>query len=268
MAFPDTVLEDRETLKDKTAKLGQIARTCSIFGVDTILVFRDPRGRGESGLIRKILEYLETPQYLRRRIFPLDEALRFAGLLPPLRIPSHKPKAPVERIRSGEFREGVVLADGRNVDVGLDQTLRLRQGVSPGRRVTVRVVSNRPLEGILAGRTDPNEYWGFEVEVCGLDDVLRDARFPLRLATSRKGDPLKDAIARLGDEFQTAKGVIAIFGSPSRGLFEMSRTIRERSTFVLNLYPEQRVATVRTEEAMASALYLLDVLTVLKNTKV
>src|SRR5271166_6181869 len=75
IAFPDTVLEDRDSLKDKTAKLGQIARMCSVYGVDIVTVFRDPRGRGESSLIRKILEYLETPQYLRRRLFPLDDSL-------------------------------------------------------------------------------------------------------------------------------------------------------------------------------------------------
>jgi predicted SPOUT superfamily RNA methylase MTH1 len=38
--------------------------------------------------------------------------------------------------------------------------------------------------------------------------------------------------------------------------------------FVVNLYPEQKAVTVRTEEAMGSVLYLLEVLSVLKNTKV
>src|SRR5580700_169795 len=111
IAFPDTVLEEHDSLREKTVKLGQIARACSVFGVDDVLVFRDPRG-GESGLIRRVLEYLETPQYLRKRLFPLDESLRYAGLLPPLRIPSHKPKVPVESLRPGDFREGVVLEDG------------------------------------------------------------------------------------------------------------------------------------------------------------
>src|SRR5271170_3150346 len=80
VAFPDTVLEEHsDSLRDKTAKLGQIARICSVFGVETVQVFRDPRGRGESALIKLILEYLETPQYLRRRLFALDESLKFAG---------------------------------------------------------------------------------------------------------------------------------------------------------------------------------------------
>ena len=79
--------EDREARSDRQGLLGLRGRPRR--------VFRDPRGGGESGLIRRVLEYLETPQYLRRRLFPLDESLKYAGLLPPLRIPSHKPKVPV-----------------------------------------------------------------------------------------------------------------------------------------------------------------------------
>lgn len=268
VAFPDTVLEDRESLKDKTAKLGQLARTCSVFGVDTVFIFRDPRGRGESSLIRKILEYLETPQYLRRRLFPLDDSLRFAGLLPPLRIPSHKPKVPLQRLKVGEFREGVALAGGRDIDIGLDQPLSIRQAAGEGKRVTVRIVSVSPLEGALVERTEPREYWGYSVEVGSLDEAISDRRFPMKVATSRLGDPLSAALARLGKELASSDGVMTIYGSPSRGLFDMSRNIREKVRFVINLYPEQATATVRTEEAMASALYLLEVLTALQNTKV
>ncbi len=48
----------------------------------------------------------------------------------------------------------------------------------------------------------------------------------------------------------------------------MTKNLRQRVGFVVNLYPEQHVVTVRTEEAMGSALYLLEVLSVSKNTKV
>jgi len=98
VSLPDTVLEEQESPRYKTAKLGLIARACAIYGVDLIEVFRDPGGKGESDAIRKVLEYLETPQYLRKRLYPLDEALRYAGLLPPLRIPSHRAKVPVDKV--------------------------------------------------------------------------------------------------------------------------------------------------------------------------
>ena len=158
VALPDTVLEEHSSLRDKTVKLGAIARSCSIFGVDSIQIFRDPRGKGEASLMKKVLEYRETPQYLRKRIFQFDESLKFAGLLPPLRIPSHKAKVPVEGLKVGEFREGFVLG-GNQVDIGLDQALRLKGTASSGGRATVRISNVSPLEGVLAKSTAPNKYF-------------------------------------------------------------------------------------------------------------
>jgi methyltransferase len=268
IAFPDTVLEEHDSLREKTVKLGQVARACSVFGVDDVLVFRDPRGRGESSLIRRVLEYLETPQYLRKRLFPLDESLKYAGLLPPLRIPSHKPKVPVESLRPGDFREGVVLEDGATVDVGLERPLALREKVRGPRRVTVKITSVTPFQGVLADRSQPREYWGYIVEDRSVEQVLSDSRFRLKIATSRLGVPLTACIGNLQGQVNGSEGIMVIFGSPSRGLFDLISDLPRRVEFVVNLYPEQHVATVRTEEAMSSALYLLEVLNISQNTKV
>jgi predicted SPOUT superfamily RNA methylase MTH1 len=249
-------------------KIGQIARACSVYGVDAVQIFRDPRGRGESSLIRHVLEYLETPQYLRRRLFPLDDSLRFAGLLPPLRIPSHRPKVPLARVSPGELREGVILADGGTVDVGLDSSVALRQRLGGNKRVTVRITSVAPLVGVVVERSEATEYWGYTVEVRSAEEVMTDHRFGMKIATSRLGDPLAGCLPQLRDEFIRSKSIMAIFGSPSRGLFDMVKNLRQKVRFVVNLYPEQKAVTVRTEEAMGSALYLLEVLSVLKNTKV
>ena len=268
MAIPDTVLEEQESLREKTVKIGQIARICSVFGVESIQVFRDPRGKGESALIKRVLEYLETPQYLRRRLFPLDESLKFAGLLPPLRIPSHKPKVSLNRLQIGEFRDGLVLADGRAVDVGLEKPLIMRQELGNERRITVKITSVMPLEGIVVDRSQTGEYWGYEVEVKSADEVLSNSRYGTRIATSRLGDPISSRVGDLRARLAGPKGVLLLFGSPSRGLFVMMRNLRQRVDFVLNLYPEQHSVTVRTEEAMSSGLYLLEILDALGNTKV
>jgi len=262
VAIPDTILEEHDTTRDKTMKLGQIARYCSIFGVDSVRVFHDPRGRGESRFMKLVLEYLETPQYLRKRLFPLSEDLRFAGLLPPLRIPSHKPKTPVDKLRPGEFREGVVLADGMNVDIGLDRPAILRTKENPQKRVTVKIVSKSTLhvEGLVVPREQVPEYWGYAVEVSSAG-ALNDPRFPLRIATSRRGDPLVAVSRSLKDRIQKAAGLMLLFGPPSRGLFEiLGRDLYEKVAFVVNLYPEQQVVTVRSEEAIFSALYLVELL--------
>jgi predicted SPOUT superfamily RNA methylase MTH1 len=262
IAIPDTVLEENGSLREKSVKLGTIARACAIYGVDVVQVFKDDKGRGESKLVKKVLEYLETPQYLRRKIFPLDEALRYAGLLPPLRIPSHKAKVPVEKLTVGEVREGVTNADG-GVDVGLDRPLRMRDRIGANRRVTVKVVSKDPVVVELIKREDVHEYWGYSVEIRSLEEVTSDARFGLKIATSRYGNSLQSQIFLLRESLQRASSALLLFGSPSRGLFDMiGPDLTKKANFVLNLFADQHVETVRTEEAIFAALNLVNALAV------
>ena len=262
IAIPDTVLEENGSLREKTVKLGAIARACAIYGVDLVEVFRDERGRGEARLIRKVLEYLETPQYLRRKLYPLDETLRYAGLLPPLRIPSHKAKVPLERLTVGEIREGVTDSEGR-VDVGLERPLLLKERVGARKRVTVKVVSKDPLTAELMRRQDVHEYWGFEVETVSLDETLSDSRFGLKIATSRYGNSLQSQVYMLREALLKGSSALLLFGSPSRGLFDIAGPeLTKRVNFVLNVFVDQHVETVRTEEAIAAALNLVNTLVI------
>jgi methyltransferase len=262
VALPDTLLEERGSLREKTVKLGYVARACSIFGVDLVQVYRDEGGRGEPRLIRKVLEYLETPQYLRRRLFPMDDELRYAGLLPPLRIPSHKPKVTLEELRIGAVREGVANRDG-TVDIGLDEMFTLAGRAQPDHRVTVQVESVDPPRASAVGKGGQHEYWGYAVEEGTLSEVLADGRFSLKLGTSRFGSDLKVALPELQAAVRSADSVSLVFGAPSRGLFDMvGPRLPERLGFVLNLFPEQHVQTVRTEEALLVGLGLLGSLSV------
>ena len=262
VALPDTVLEEHDSLREKTVKLGTIARSCAVYGVDTVVVFRDPKGRGESRLITRVLEYLETPQYLRRSLFGFDEALKYAGLLPPLRIPSHKPRIQVEKLKVGEIREGVTLSDG-SVNIGLEKHPYLGQPLGANKRVTVRITETTPLTGEVVAREAVHEYWGYAVEVRTLDELMADERFELKIATSRYGNGIRSILGSLRSAFEKANSVVLIFGSPSRGLFEIvGKDISTRVQFVVNLFGEQHVETVRTEEAIGAALYLVNMLSV------
>jgi methyltransferase len=262
IAIPDTVLEERGSPREKAVKLGSIARACAIYGVDAIEVYRDTKGLGESRMIRKVLEYLETPQYLRKRLFPMDAALQYAGILPPLKIPSHKSRVSLDQLRVGDVREGVTNADG-TVDVGLEKPLMMREGMDGNKRVTVRVASETPMMVEIVGREDAKAYWGYAVETKTVEEVLGDRRFGLKIATSRYGEPLRSQIDRLRGALAEAGSVLLIFGSPSRGLFDIiGKSLVDRVDFVLNLFVEQHVETVRTEEAISAALCLVDVLSV------
>ena len=262
ISIPDTVLEEKESPREKTAKLGTIARACAIYGVDVIEVFRDPRGGGEGPLVRKVLEYLETPQYLRRRLYPLDESLKYAGILPPLRIPSHKARVPLDRVAVGDVRDGVTNGDG-TVDLGLDATARLEGKFPAGRRVTAKIVAVKPLAAAAVAREEAGAYWGYSVEEKTCAGVLEDERFEVKVATSRLGMPLGSVFGPLGRAISGANGVKLIFGPPSRGLYEIfGQKLKDEVDFVVNLYPEQHVETVRTEEAISAGLGLVGVVSV------
>jgi methyltransferase len=260
VAVPDTLLEERASLRDKTVKLGIVARACAIYGVDIVEIFRDPKGHGELALTRKVLEFLETPQYLRKRLFPLDETLQYAGVLPPLRIPSHKPMTPVQGLKSGEVREGVTNSDG-TVDIGLEERARLEGSAKPNIRLTVQVRSKNPLIVVPIARENVPDYWGYIVESKSVEEVFNDRRFMLKLATSRLGDPLSLRLSEVRDSLGKAAGVKLVFGSPSRGLFDIAGPeLVKKSDFVLNLFAEQHVETVRTEEAIFAGLGLVNTL--------
>lgn len=109
----------------------------------------------------RLLEYLETPQYLRKKLFAMHPSLKHVGLLPPLDLPHH-----VRRDDEIAYREGVVetwdaegIADKKGkrratVDIGLDEPVALRaSNVTPGLRVTVRL-PHADKEG--ASRCGPN----------------------------------------------------------------------------------------------------------------
>jgi len=257
IAIPDTILEEKESLREKTSKLGSVARACAIYGVDLVQIFRDRSGKGELPLIRTVLEYLETPQYMRRRLFPINESLKFAGLLPPLRIPSHKPKIDASKIRPGEVREGVSNPDG-TVDIGLDVNPVVGPGLPGGRRVTVRIVSINPLRAEAVPREKVEDYWGYKVESKEVLELLAGKGGFLNIATSRLGDPLGASLSRLRTSMTSAGSIRLLFGSPSRGLFDIvGKDLRNKSQFVVNLFPEQHVETVRTEEAIFAGLGLV-----------
>jgi len=266
VAIPDTVLEEKDSQRDKTAKLGLIARACAIYGVDVIQVYRDEKKKGDPRLVMRVLEYLETPQYLRRRLFPIDDTLRFAGFLPPLKIPSHKPKIPVGNLSLGDVREGVTNTD-ETVDIGLDSNPKLRErrggGGATNRRVTVRIVSMEPLLAEEVRREQVGEYWGYTVEARAINEVFSDDRFRLVVSTSRIGSSLQSTLPSLRSAVSKAEGVKLVFGSPSRGLFDIvGPRLTEVSDFVVNLFADQHVETVRSEEAIFAALGLLNILAV------
>ncbi len=273
IAVPASIVSDTPHLREKTAKVGLIGRAAAIFRVDEILVYRDdPQNeqRGDLELVAKLLSYLETPQYLRKRLFKLEPRLLYAGILPPLRTPHHPASGKVEDLRVGEYRDGVVLSDikeGLLVDIGVTSAVLLRdKDHRVGERLTLQVVkASGRVEVQVADRTDVPDYWGYKVRIerTSLREAVKNARADLAIGTSRQGSDVASVADELADKWKAASNVLVIFGSPARGLFEIAADegvpLEELLDFVVNTVPGQGTETVRTEEAVLASLAVLNV---------
>ena len=273
IAVPASVISDTPHLREKTAKIGLIGRAAAIFRVDEIVVYRDsPKAAQDADLdfIATLLRYMETPQYLRKRLFGIEPRLQFAGVLPPLRTPHHPVSGKTRDLLAGEYREGVVLSEtkeGLLVDVGVEQLALLREKQHAlGERLTLQIVKTAgQVEAQTASRADVPDYWGYTVRVerrslrCAVEGTGAD----LALGTSRKGSAFTEVADVLGSRWKQANTILVVFGSPTRGLREIAVDegvhLERLVDFVVNTVPGQGTETVRTEEALLATFAVLNV---------
>ena len=193
VAIPESALSDESLKIDKTRKISVLARACAIFKIDTIYVYQEGNKKTDPGLMVMILRYLETPQFLRRRLFPKMNDLKFAGVLHPLKIPSHNTPVNSKKIKAGDIREGIVVSSKgeKFVDVGINQLIRYYgNNNANGKRVTIKFKEGYPKLSIKdIDRSEVPEYWGYSVkERANLFSILSEWKGNI-IITSRKGKP-------------------------------------------------------------------------------
>jgi methyltransferase len=268
VAIPDSCLSDEQTLRDKTLKLSQIARASSIFRVKNIYLYQDrdtQAKKADRRLIKLILRYLDTPQYLRKTLFPHMQELRYAGLLPPIKAPHHKEWHNMKSAKEGEIRVGVVVKVKEKlfVDVGLGSLVPLEEKAPVGAKLNVKLKSSFPnLRAEKIDQQDITSYWGFQVhEARSLKTLLDEIRDSVVIITSRQGKSLKNFKSQLSNELAFKKGILLIFGSPRKGVHQiLSSEGYDISSyqFIVNMFPHQGTQTVRLEEAFLGALAIIN----------
>ncbi|MCS7097258.1 MAG: RNA-binding protein [Candidatus Methanomethylicia archaeon] len=271
IALPASLTADYN-LRDKTIKVGIIARIAAIYRVDEIFIYIDKYGVEDEGeLLNMLLKYCETPQYLRKYVYKLSAFLRFAGLLPPLKIPSHVVTDDITRVKNGEFREGVVVKSNKKgswIDIGFKKPYFISQRIRKGERVTVRVYreNDEELKLHIVSKDEVNLYWGYKVhyEYDNIVDLVRKSNADLVIATSRYGHMIYNVIDELNEAIDRSNKILVLFGSPHEGLFEICKRfnveLSKFAHFIVNTIPFQGCETVRTEEALASTLSILNIL--------
>lgn len=274
IAVPASFVSDIPHMREKTFRIGMIGRAAAMFRVNEIAIYPDMPNKDQKAeirLIQTILSYMETPQYLRRRLFRIIPELQYAGTLPPLRTPHHPVANRISDLKLGEFREGAVVSaskEGTLIDIGVEQPALLPEiKLKVDSRVTVRISAlGGALKVALADPRDIKTYWGYKVTAPDVPfcQFAKSGRFDLVIATSRKGRQLKDVMADMSSRWKTSNSTLTAFGAPSQGLHEIAarehRNLDDIADLVVNTIPNQATETVRTEEAVYASLSILNAL--------
>lgn len=261
----------------------------AIFSLDEIVVFDDtPMEQrmanvdrdgytGETDplhFLQHILNYLETPPFMRKTLFPLHPNLRSQGLLPSLDMPPHPHKD--EWL---PYREGMTLdsrpkgGKGTLVDIGMPDTVTISETIPPKTRLTLKMPDgpDGTAETVhpAAPRTEAGYFWGYNVRTANtLSDVFTQSPFEegydLSIGTSERGVPLSRAFPE-HQEVDFTHLLIA-FGGP-RGLEYAAMNdpelgqmgivgprTKELFEHWVNVLPNQGSRNIRTDEAMLIAL--------------
>jgi len=274
IAIPASMVSDIPHLREKTTKIGLVGRAAAIFCVNEIIVFPDlpdTNQRRDTNLIATILSYMETPQYLRKRLFKIKPELRYAGILPPLRTPHHPLANRTKDLTLGEYREGAILSlteAGSLVDIGVERPILIPDTKIPlNTRVTVRVTKlGKHPRAAVASRDEIEAYWGYRVTVSDVPfgQLVKFRSLDLVIATSRHGTPLKKVTDELAKRWKKSRNILVTFGAPTQGLYDIvaheNLKLNEVAHFTVNTIQNQGTETVRTEEALYTSLAILNLI--------
>ncbi len=266
VAIPDTALTNCTGLRDRTIKIGMMARAFAIFRVERVYIYTTGRlsndQKRDVNLILRILRYMDTPQYLRKYVFQRSPSMQFVGLLPPLRTRSHPLAAKVEDLSVGDVRWGIQVRPGK-IDLGLDRPVDYPAQVSHRTPTLFRVTAITPsLHLEVIDRSSVDFYFGYECE--HLDDLvslLRSSREKTRIAFSKNGPSFATIADQVSTSIASSQSVIALFGGPHHGVSDIlvdSHSLKDEIDYWINTIPNQGTETVRLEEALLISLGLLN----------
>lgn len=268
VTIPDSSLSDEQTRRDKSIKIAQFARACSIFRVKRIYIYHDLLSqfqKEDPHLLKTILEYLDTPQYLRKILYPRTRELEYAGILHPIKAPHHKAREEIKNVKAGDVRTGVILkGKGQSfVEVGLAARIPFIGDGFEGEKVSVKFIGSYPnLKAIKATDQDITEYWGYQVkEVPLLSKLIKSVERTEIVITSRRGSNFKNIEPKLIQRVKDIESILVVFGAPRHGVHDIlakeGASIKSFE-FVVNMFPNQGAETVRLEEALFGTLAILN----------
>lgn len=227
--------------------------------------------------LERILQYIETPQYLRRHLFPKHNDLRYAGLLNPLSCPHHMKEEDWTPYREGVTVDRPTKSSSQSVvEIGLRKPVIIDTALPPGVRVTIALDkasqdSSRPV-GKVVSPAEPRQvtgtYWGYTTRsVPSLAQVWQTCPYKdgydLKIGTSERGHVSVDDTTFALPKFQH---LLIVFGGVAgiEACVDADETLsvpmeqsHELFDMWVNTCPNQGSRTIRTEEALMISMAAL-----------
>lgn len=265
-SIPSSLISDVFDDREKVRKIGYVGRAAAIFRVEEIMIYADD-SKDNAEYINSLLQYQETPPYLRKKIIKIDPKLRLAGLLQPLKSVHHVPES-----FGANIREGVVISSNdikSIVDVGMKKHVIVYKHLPIGKRITV--VLKKELDnsyiGIPIDRNSIDIYWGFTTKIFKdmkeLLQFLKSCGY-LVICASKKGEMIYEVENILSKELKMYNKLNVVFGGPKLDVDEIAQksgiNINDYCNHIVNFVPRQGVESIRTEEAVLIVLAILNYL--------
>lgn len=262
--IPNSFLSESKDLKIRTYKVGILGRALAIFQADNVVIYNDDHVKNEDGemdgeFIAEILNYMNTPQYLRKQAFPIRPELKHVGILPPLRTPHHPVNSQPD---VGDYRQGFTVKrnkKGTYVDIGMDKLAFCKEQLSVKRIFDFKITKIAKKEVIVTPDKPDDVYWGYNVisSIKSLKNSLKLIKPNLVVETTRYGDYINSIFDELKPKLDESKSIAILFGGPYSSIQE-DVSNPNWDLFKINTLPGQGTETVRSEEAVVATLSLFN----------
>ena len=280
--IPSSIVDNAQSKELRTYLIGQIARTLGIFKISEVIIFHDKLKDNSKDYINyfiKNLQYLETPQYLRKTLFPMSEDLKLSGLMNPLESQHHLRKDEWSQYREGCILDRPVNGDYSWVNIGLNKDCKINQKIPARTRVTVKLNElnfNPKLKyytGTLVSMSEPfiknGTYWGYIVRVCETyNDIFNNSiykeGYDFIIGTSDKGENYTKANFEKKKDFKHCliifggiSGIEGMMNDDELNQLNNKKNIGKMFDLYLNTCMNQGLRTIRTEEALMISLAVI-----------
>ena len=262
--IPNSFLSESKDLKIRTYKVGILGRALAIFQADNVVIYNDDNVKNEDGkddgkFIAEVLSYMNTPQYLRKKAFPIKAELKHVGILPPLRTPHHPVNSQPD---VGDYRQGFTVKrnkKGTFVDIGMDDLAFCKEQLSVKKIFDFKITKIAKKEVIVTPDKPDDVYWGYNVISSNksLKNSLKLIKPDLVVETTRYGDYIDSIFDELKHKVDECNSIAILFGGPYSSIQE-DVSGQNWDLIKLNTIPDQGTETVRTEEAVVATLSLFN----------